>query len=97
MEVFYLGDVMPHNADAMLQTIKASSVALWVIWLVLAPGAHAANISQLHPGPWPIRHWRNHQPRRSDITPEQSREIDRLYLKIEKKGPGLVAPDFRPK
>ena len=38
-----------------------------------------------------------HQPRRSDITPEQSRKIDRLYTQIEKDDPQLIAPDFRPR
>jgi hypothetical protein len=80
----------------MLQTIKAANIAL-VILPILAARADAANTTQLHPGPWPIRHWRNHQPRRSDITPEESREIDRLYLEIERENPKLVAPDFQPK
>jgi hypothetical protein len=50
-----------------------------------------------HSGPWPIRHWRYHELRRSDLTPEQNRKIDRLYLQLKKENPELIAPDFRPK
>ncbi len=56
-----------------------------------------ADAALRHPTPWPIRHWRNHQPRRSDVTREQSEKIDRLYMQIERKNPDLIAPDFRPK
>jgi len=80
----------------MLQTSKAASVAV-IILLTLGAGSVAANTTQQHPGQWPIRHWRNHQPRRSDITPEQRWKIDRLYLQIEREDPKLIAPDFRPK
>ena len=90
------GDVTPHNGDIVLQTIKVANVALMIL-LILAARADAANMTQLHPEPWPIRHWRNHQPRRSDLKPEQRRKIDRLYLKIEREDPKLIAPDFRPK
>jgi hypothetical protein len=92
---FSKGDVTPRDGDIMLRTIKAANVSL-VILLILAARAHAANSTQLHPEPWPIRHWHNHQPRRSDLAPEQSWKIDRLYLKIERKDPKLIAPDFRP-
>ncbi len=56
-----------------------------------------ADAALRHPTRWPIRHWRNHQPRRSDIAPEQSEKIDRLYMQMERKNPDLIAPDFRPK
>jgi hypothetical protein len=36
-------------------------------------------------------------PRRSGITREQSRKIDRLYMQIEKKDPGLIPPTSRRK
>jgi len=80
----------------MLRMTKAAYIAPAIL-LILATQTNAANTDQLHPGPWPIRHWRNHQPRRSDITLDQSRKIDRLYLKIERDNPKLIAPDFRPK
>ncbi len=45
---------------------------------------------QLPPGPWPIRHWHNHQPRqsqldamhKSDVTPEEARKIDRSICNL---------------
>jgi hypothetical protein len=94
--IFIGGDVTPHNGDIMLRTIKATNIAL-VILLILAAPADAVDTTQLHPRSWPIRHWRNHQPRRSDLTPEQSQKIDHLYLRIEREEPKLIAPDFRPK
>jgi len=59
----------------------------------IAPGmptALAANADvapPLHSGPWPIHSGRNYQPTEAelkalhleDVTPEQAREIDRLY------------------
>lgn len=80
----------------MLRTIKVANIALMLL-LILAAGVTAADTSQLHRGSWPIRHWRNHQPRRTDLTPKESRKIDRLYLKMEREDPNLIAPDFRPK
>jgi hypothetical protein len=58
-----------------------------------------------HPGPWPIYDWRNHQPTRRqlhamhmhDLTPNEAREVDRLYdqlesssAKILRQQPGLM-------
>jgi hypothetical protein len=54
------------------------------------PTALAANAEiapSLHSGPWPIHNGRNYQPtgdelralHLEDVTPEQAREIDRLY------------------
>ena len=53
------------------------------------PTALAANAESapLHTGPWPIHNGRNYQPTGAelralhleDVTPEQAREIDRLY------------------
>jgi Spy/CpxP family protein refolding chaperone len=58
-----------------------------------------------HPGPWPIYDWRNHQPTRRqlhimhmhDLTPNEAREVDRLYDQLEsssarmlKQQPALV-------
>jgi hypothetical protein len=55
-----------------------------------APTALAANTEgapALHSGPWPIHNGRNYQPtgdelralHLEDVTPDQAREIDRLY------------------
>lgn len=54
------------------------------------PTALAANAEgppSLHSGPWPIHNGRNYQPTENelralhleDVTPDQAREIDRLY------------------
>lgn len=90
------GDLTPHHGEIMLQIAKGAHIGLAILLIVAAP-AVAAAATELHPGPWPIRHWRFHQPRRSDITPQQNKKIDRLYLKIERENPTLIAPVFRPK
>ena len=58
--------------------------------LLGTPTALAANAEiapPLHSGPWPIHNGRNYQPtvnelrtlHLEDVTPDQAREIDRLY------------------
>jgi hypothetical protein len=50
-------------------------------------GANAEGTPPLHSGPWPIHNGRNYQPTEDelralhleDVTPDQAREIDRLY------------------
>jgi hypothetical protein len=79
---------MPHNTGI-------ANILLGAI--LIASAAYADDAPELHPTPWPIWHWRNHQPRHSDITPEQSRKIDRLYMQIEKEDPGLIPPASRRK
>jgi len=81
--------------DAVSYRFKTSNIVFGAILLASTSAGYGDNAPKLHPAPWPIRHWRNHQPRRSDITPEQSRKIDRLYMRIEKDNPQLIAPDFR--
>jgi len=81
---------MPHK-------IGISNVLLGAILIALTAAAYADDAPELHPTPRPIWHWRNHQPRRGDITPEQSRKIDRLYMRIEKEDPGLIPPASRGK
>ncbi len=76
---------MPHKTSI-------SIILLGAILIASTSAAYADGAPKLHPTPWPIWHWRNHQPRRSDITPEQSRKIDRLYMQIEKERPQLIAP-----
>jgi hypothetical protein len=61
----------------------------------VSPGQAEDEGAVAHPGPWPIHHWREYQPRRSDLTPKQSKRIDQLYDKIEKEDPNLIAPDYR--
>ena len=52
-----------------------------------APAADAEGAPPLHKGPWPIRNGHNYQPtehelralHQEDVTPDQARDIDRLY------------------
>ena len=81
---------MPHKTGI-------SNILLGAILAASTTAAYAEDAPQLHPTPWPIWHWRNHQPRRSDLTPEQSRKIDRLYMQIKKEDPGLIPPASRRK
>jgi hypothetical protein len=62
-------------------------VALVVVSLLLANIGSAEDAPLLHKGSWPIRNSHNYQPtehdlralRLEDVTPDQAREIDRLY------------------
>jgi hypothetical protein len=69
----------------------SSKVVFWVTLalasVLLANMGSAEDAPPLHKGPWPIRSGRNYQPtehelralHREDVTPDQAREIDRLY------------------
>jgi hypothetical protein len=78
--------------SAMLRKIGASTTLLCLILLASASSGNAEDAAARDPTSWPIRHWRNHQPLRSDITPKQSRNIQRLYMQLEQNNPKLVAP-----
>jgi hypothetical protein len=62
-------------------------VALALASLLLANIGSAEEAPALHKGPWPIRNGHNYQPTEhelralqlEDVTPDQAREIDRLY------------------
>jgi len=62
-------------------------VALALASLLLTNIGSAEESPPLHKGPWPIRNGRNFQPTEhelralhlADVTPDQAREIDRLY------------------
>jgi hypothetical protein len=62
-------------------------VALTLASLSLANIGSAEDSPLLHKGPWPIRNGHNYQPTEhglralhlEDVTPDQAREIDRLY------------------
>jgi len=62
-------------------------VALALSSLLLANVGSVKESPQLRKGPWPIRNGRNYQPTAhelralhlEDVTPDQAREIDRLY------------------
>ena len=64
--------------------------ALVVSSLLLANAGYAEQVPPVHKAPWPIRDGRNHQPTENDlrsshlqdVTPDQAREIDRLYSEL---------------
>jgi len=61
--------------------------ALVVLSLLLANVVYAEQAPPIHNGPWPIRTGHNYQPTEKelrllhlqDVTPDEAREIDRLY------------------
>jgi hypothetical protein len=70
---------------------------LGVIVLASASRGYAQDAPQRHPTPWPIWHWHQHQPTRAelkamhehDVTPEEAREINRLYMQLEGNTPNI--------
>jgi hypothetical protein len=70
------------------------AVALALASLLPASIGSAADSPPLHKGPWPIRNGRNYQPTEhelralhlEDVTPDQAREIDRLYDQLLASG-----------
>ena len=64
--------------------------ALALASLLLANIGSAEDAPSLRKGPWPIQNGHNHQPterelgalHREDVTPDQAREIDRLYDRL---------------
>jgi hypothetical protein len=64
-----------------------SGPALVVLSLLLANVVYAEQAPPIHKGPWPIRNGHNYQPTEKelrllhlqDVTPDEAREIDRLY------------------
>ena len=61
--------------------------AVLVVSSLLANVGYAEQVPPVHKGPWPIHNGRNTQPTENglrslhlrDVTPDQAREIDRLY------------------
>jgi hypothetical protein len=75
------------------------AVALGVTSLYTASLGSAEEPKSLaHPGPWPIQHGHNLQPRedqlramqRQDLTPQESREVDRLYKQLEESSQNML-------
>ena len=65
-------------------------IALALVLLLPANSASAEGAALLHEGRWPIRNGHNYQPTEhelrtlhlQDVTPDQAREIDRLYNEL---------------
>ena len=66
------------------------SVVLVVSSLLLANVGYADQAPPVHKGAWPIRNGHNYQPTENelrsshlqDVTPDEAREIDRLYDRL---------------
>jgi len=78
---------------------RTAAIAFCAILLASTSAGYGDDTAHRHPEPWPIWNWRNHQPtqrqldalHKRDVTPEQAREIDRLYMQLEGSGPGTAA------
>jgi hypothetical protein len=65
-------------------------IALALALLLPAVSASGEGAALPHEGPWPIRNGHNYQPTEhelrllhlEDVTPDQAREIDRLYKEL---------------
>ena len=77
-------------ADKLRRAILAYTLLAVRTIALGSPTALAANVEAappLHGGPWPIHNGRNYQPSEDelralhleDVTPDQARQIDRLY------------------
>lgn len=72
--------------SAVLHKIVGLNIVLCVGLLTSALLGRTEETAPVHPAPWPIWHWRNHQPtqreldelHKHDLSPEQAREVDRL-------------------
>ena len=80
-------------------------VALALASLLLANIGSAEDSPPLHKGPWPIRNGHNYQPTEhelralhlEDVTPDQAREIDRLYDELLSSSEKVRNPHRAPK
>jgi len=83
----------------MLRSIALACAVGASISFPASPG-FAEDATPPHPGPWPIEHGHNLQPRRDqlramnvrDLTPEQAREVERLYEQLEASSTKILEP-----
>jgi len=76
------------SSKIILKTIPGIALVLALLLPVNSASAEGAPL--LHEGPWPIRNGHNYQPTEhelrslhlEDVTPDQAREIDRLYKEL---------------
>jgi hypothetical protein len=74
------------------------SVVLAVSSLLLANVGYADQAPPVHKGAWPIRNGHNYQPTENelrsshlqDVTPDEAREIDRLYNQLLPVRPAIT-------
>jgi hypothetical protein len=74
------------------------SVVLAVSSLLLANLGYADQAPPVHKGAWPIRNGHNYQPTENelrsshlqDVTPDEAREIDRLYNQLLPVRPAIT-------
>jgi hypothetical protein len=74
------------------------SVVLAVSSLLLATVGYADQAPPVHKGAWPIRNGHNYQPTENelrsshlqDVTPDEAREIDRLYNQLLPVRPAIT-------
>jgi hypothetical protein len=72
--------------------------ALVISLLLLSNVGYAEQAPPVHRGPWPIRNGRNYQPTENDlralhlqdVTPDEAREIDRLYNQLLAVHPAIT-------
>jgi len=85
-------EVPGHRGKTMLHRNAVGFAGVALCALLTLSVARAEETKPLpHPGPWPIQHGHNLQPRadlleamrREDLTAQESRDIDRLYGQLE--------------
>jgi hypothetical protein len=79
--------MIPDKPRRALLVYALLAVTIIALGTPIALAANAEGIPPLHSEPWPIHNGRNYQPTEDelkalhleDVTPDQAREIDRLY------------------